>query len=237
MPQVRKIAIIGERDPAKRAHAGIEASLASFRRDLDAGLVYDWIPTAQITPDTIDRVLEDATGVWCAPGSPYANTTGAMLAIQYARQRKKAFLGTCGGFQHAVMEYARNVLGRDATHQENEPSARDPLIVKLSCSLLGAKAKVIADSRAGFAEILGGIESIEEFNCNYGVNVELKALFEGSDLVFVAHDEAGQIRAFRLAKHPFFVGTLFQPERRALTDGLHPIVQSFFQSALPPSKS
>jgi CTP synthase (UTP-ammonia lyase) len=154
-----------------------------------------------------------------------------MLAIQHARQRRKAFLGTCGGFQHALVEYAQNVLGHDAAHQETEPSAPEPLIVKLSCSLLGAKAKVIAVSHESFGAILGGIESIEEFNCNYGVNVAHQSIFEGSDLVFVAHDEAGQIRAFRVLDHPFFVGTLFQPERRALADGLHPIVRSFFQSA------
>jgi len=231
MPRTRRIAIVGERDLAKRAHAGIEASLALFGRDFGGGLVYDWISTALVTPDTIDRVLGDATGVWCAPGSPYSSTAGALLAIQHARQRKKAFLGTCGGFQYALMEFAQNVLGRDAAHQETEPSAPEPLIAKLSCSLLGAKARVIATAQHGFAEILGGTESIEEFNCNYGINVAIQAIFEGSDLVFAAHDEAGQIRAFRLANHPFFVGTLFQPERRALGEGLHPIVRSFLQSA------
>jgi len=156
MPRTRRIAIVGERDLAKRAHAGIEASLALFGRDFGGGLVYDWISTALVTPDTIDRVLGDATGVWCAPGSPYSSTAGALLAIQHARQRKKAFLGTCGGFQYALMEFAQNVLGRDAAHQETEPSAPEPLIAKLSCSLLGAKARVIATAQHGFAEILGG---------------------------------------------------------------------------------
>lgn len=231
MPRTRRIVIVGERDLTKRAHAGIEASLELFGREFGADFAYDWISTALVTPDTIDRVLGDATGVWCAPGSPYASTAGALLAIQHARERKKVFLGTCGGFQYALMEYAQNILGRDAAHQEIEPLAPEPLIAKLSCSLMGTKAKVIATDQHGFAEILGGKESIEEFNCNYGVNVAIQAVFERSDLVFVAHDEAGQIRAFRLASHPFFVGTLFQPERRALEEGLHPIVRSFFQSA------
>lgn len=234
MRRTRRIAIIGERNLAHRAHAGIEASLELFRRDFDPGLVYDWISTALVTPDSVDEILGKATGVWCAPASPYTSTTGALLAIQYAREHMKAFLGTCGGFQHALMEYAQNVLGRDAMHQEMQPSASQPLIAKLSCSLAGAKAKVIATQ--GFSEILGFAESTEEFNCNYGLNPDLEVIFKGTDLSFVARDEAGQVRAFRLARHPFFVGTLFQPERRALGEGLHPVVRTFLQSAEPNEK-
>ena len=154
-----------------------------------------------------------------------------MRAIRDARERRKAFLGTCGGFQHALMEFARNVLGRGAEHQEMNPSATEPLIAKLACSLTGARERVIASPHHGFADILGSAESIEEFNCNYGLNAAHWEIFAGSDLVFVAHDAAGQVRAFQLAGHPFFVGTLFQPERRALGGGLHPVVRAFLGSA------
>ena len=231
MGQTRRIAIVGERDMAKRAHAGIEASLALFRRDFDAGLTYEWIPTSRIDPGSVNQVFENATGVWCTPGSPYESTSGAILAIENARQHRKSFLGTCGGFQHALMEYAQNVLGREAAHEELLPSALNPLIVKLSCSLTGEKRKVIATGQNDFTDILGYTESIEEFNCDYGMSEGLRHIFDGSDLAFVAHDEAGQVRAFRLANHPFFIGTLFQPERRALGEELHPIVRAFLQSS------
>ena len=101
-----KIILVGERDLAKKAHQGIEASLALYRRDVDPGLDYEWISTASITAASLRAVLNDATGIWCTPGSPYESTYGALLAIEYARTEKKAFLGTCGGFQHALMEYA-----------------------------------------------------------------------------------------------------------------------------------
>ena len=79
--------------------------------------------------------------------------------------------------------------------------------------------------------MLGGPESIEEFHCNYGFNGDLTGLFKKSALRFVAHDEAGDLRAFRLDGHPFFVGTLFQPERRALAGSLHPVVAAFLTAA------
>ena len=227
----RKIALIGERDPAKRAHQGIEASLALFQRDVDRDLSYSWIDTAALTPESGDRILADSTGVWCVPGSPYNSTAGALLAIRHAREARKTFLGTCGGFQHALMEFAQSVLGRVAEHEEMTPSAREPLIMKLNCSLVGARGRIIATDRERFAALLGGPESIEEFHCNYGFNGDLTGIFSDSGLVFVAHDETGQARAFRLEHHPFFVGTLFQPERRALNDSLHPLVQAFLVAA------
>lgn len=47
-------------------------------------------------------------------------------------------LGTCGGFQHVVIEYARNVLGiADAQHAEHDPYASTLLVTPLSCSLAG----------------------------------------------------------------------------------------------------
>jgi len=230
---IRRIALVGERDLAKKAHWGIEASLALFRRDVDASLEYEWVRTSVLTEGTVERTLRDATGIWCTPGSPYESLSGALLAIRHARIGNKAFIGTCGGFQHALMEFSQNVLSRPAEHQELMPDAKAPLIVKLSCSLVGANGRVIATRPDRFAGILGAVESLEEFNCNYGVNDALADVFRGTDLEFVAHDELGQPRAFRLGRHPFFVGTLFQPERRALDGPIHPVVDAFLRAALP----
>lgn len=226
-PQI--VALVGERDLAKRAHAGIEASFALFQQLYPASVDFRWVPTASIAPGSAQEVLGDAAGVWCTPGSPYENTDGALEAIRYARMQSRAFLGTCGGFQHALMEYCATVLGRTAAHQELVSDAKDPLILKLSCSLVGAQARVLAKPGSWYAETVGASESIEEFNCNYGLSPAFEPFFAGSKLEFVARDEQGQVRAFRLADHPFFVGTLFQPERRALVGSLHPLVHAFLK--------
>ncbi len=231
--QTPRIALIGERDLAKRAHEGIEASLQRYRQETGSRCEHQWVPTASISPESVADGLRDATGIWCVPGSPYESTEGALTAIRHARIRGTAFLGTCGGFQHALMEFARNVLRRGAEHQEMTPEAKEPLIAKLSCSLAGAKGRVVATPSGRFSALLGADESLEEFNCNYGLNADLAGIFAGSDLVFVAHDGLEQIRAFQLNRHPFFVGTLFQPERRALAGSLHPVVRAFFEASGP----
>ena len=226
-----RIVLVGERDLGKKAHQGIEESLALYHRGVDSTLDYDWVHTASITPRSVQDIFRNATGIWCVPGSPYESTEGALIAIRHARAENIAFLGTCGGFQHALIEFARNVLLRPADHEEITPGAKDPLIVKLSCSLAETKGKVMVTMPEQFLGILGAGESIEAFNCNYGLNTNLSGIFAGSKLEFVAHDELGQVRAFRLTGHPFFVGTLFQPERTALVGALHPIVEAFFNAA------
>jgi CTP synthase (UTP-ammonia lyase) len=232
-----QIVLVGERDTSRKAHRSIEACFAIYREKTGHALDYSWLPTQAITTASVHRLLGEAAGVWCTPGSPYASALGAISAIQYARVEKRPFLGTCGGFQHALIEFSRNVLRRPAEHQELNPAATGALIVKLACSMVGAAGKVIATSAEGFAEILGATESMEEFNCDYGINRDLTGIFHGSGLVFVGHDELGQPRALRVRPHPFFIGTLLQPERRADVSSLHPVVQAFFNAARQSAES
>jgi CTP synthase (UTP-ammonia lyase) len=42
--------------------------------------------------------------------------------------------------------------------------------------------------------------------------------------------ERGEVRAVELDDHPFFVATLFQPERAALNSRLSPLVTAFVRA-------
>jgi CTP synthase (UTP-ammonia lyase) len=158
---------------------------------------------------------------------------GALLAIQFARENGIPFLGTCGGFQHAVLEFTKNVLRRPAEHAEENPAAENPVIQPLSCSLAGRTGRIIAEPGSGFERLLGASETREEFNCNYGFNASWETAYLGTALEFVARDELAQVRAVQVRTHPFFVGTLFQPERKVLSgSGVHPLVSAFVDRAL-----
>ena len=63
--------------------------------------------------------------------------------------------GTCGGFQHAVMEYAQNVLGMaEVNHEEYNTDASTFFITVLSCSLLGETRKLVGTDTNGEVRIL-----------------------------------------------------------------------------------
>jgi len=167
------------------------------------------------------------------PGSPYASIDGALRAIRFAREHGRPFLGTCGGFQHALIEYARNVLGlADADHAESSPEAEMPLIAPLSCALVGARGTIRFVPGSALAAIYGAPEAVEGYHCSYGLNPRYRSLLESSPLRISAVDEAGEVRGVELAGHPFFVATLFQPELSALAGTPHPLVRAFVAAAV-----
>jgi CTP synthase len=64
---------------------------------------------------------------------PQVIVLGALDAIRWARETGRPFLGTCGGFQHALIEFARNVLGiKDADSTEMNPNTPNPVIDMMS---------------------------------------------------------------------------------------------------------
>ncbi|RZA10062.1 MAG: hypothetical protein EOP02_35245, partial [Proteobacteria bacterium] len=134
------------------------------------------------------------------------------------------FLGTCGGFQHAVLEYARNVLGwADAEHGELVPGARRAVITPLSCALVEASDTVRLLPNTRIAQAYGSLDIHEGYRCSFGINPEFAhALLEG-EMIPGGHDAAGELRAMELLNHPFFVATLFQPERAALKGTTPPL--------------
>lgn len=110
-----RIALIGDYDPQVTAHQAIPVALEMAAEHSGLNVQWQWLATDDIHAET---PLHRFDGVWCVPASPYRSMDGALLAIRFAREQRRPFLGTCGGFQHAVLEYARNVLGwSDAEHE------------------------------------------------------------------------------------------------------------------------
>ena len=69
---------------------------------------WTWVSTVSVRDAATD--LAPYRGIWCVSASPYLNTQGAISSIRFAREQGVPFLGTCGGFQHALLEYAQNVM-------------------------------------------------------------------------------------------------------------------------------
>ncbi|HEX8149893.1 MAG TPA: CTP synthase [Pyrinomonadaceae bacterium] len=226
-----RVGLVGDYNPQVKAHVAIPKALALASGEEGLGVEAAWVATSSLGDDPGER-LAPFDALWCVPASPYANTEGALGAIRFARERRVPFLGTCGGFQHAVIEYARNVLGHArADHAETNAAAEMPLIAPLACALVGARGRVrfAAGSRVG--DIYGAGEAVEEYNCSYGFNPGYLPLLERSAMKVTGVDDEGGVRVVELPEHPFFVATLFQPERSALAGRTHPLVRAFLCAA------
>jgi CTP synthase (UTP-ammonia lyase) len=77
----------------------------------------------------------------------------------------------------------------------------------------------------------GTDEALEGYRCRYGLNPDFRDALTAGPLRVVAEDEAGDVRGIELDGHPFFVATLFQPERAALRGEVPPLVAAFVRAA------
>lgn len=180
-----------------------------------------------VNSDTVGdgKRLAEFAGLWCVPGMPYRSAEGVLRAIEQARVTHTPFLGTSAGFQYALIEYARNVLGLAAAeHQKSHPKAAMPFISPLGCALIGVKARVRLSPGSILRKAYGKSETVEEYRCSFGLNGRYRRLLEGQHLMVTAVDDQDEIRAVELDGHPFFVATLFQPELAAQPN---PLVQAF----------
>jgi len=154
-----------------------------------------------------------------------------LSAIRFARESRRPFLGTCGGFQHALLDYAEAAWGIAAAHAKSDPHADNPVVSPLMCALVEVKGSLHFESGSRLAKIYGSEVATEEYHCSYGLNPLYADRFQNGPMKVAARDDEGSIRAVELDDHPFFIGTLFQPERAALRDRLPPLVHAFVAAA------
>ncbi|MFC4064169.1 CTP synthase C-terminal region-related (seleno)protein [Actinoplanes subglobosus] len=227
---MKRIALVGDRSPTVRAHNRIPDLLDVLRDDEDID-VY-WIPT----PDAEDpAALRGFDGIWLVPGSPYRSAEGGITAAQVARLGGIPFLGTCGGFQHAMLEFARHECGflaaRHSEYAEGEEEDEDTLIVELSCSLAGHEAAVEVEAGSLIERLLGSSRTVERYHCSYGLADAHLELLTTHGMRFTGRDESGAVRVAELADHPFYLATLFQPELAGDGTDPHPIIRGFVAAA------
>ncbi|WP_028626422.1 CTP synthase C-terminal region-related (seleno)protein [Metapseudomonas resinovorans] len=223
MKQLR-IGLIGDRDDGITAHRAIPRALELAAQATGRALEGVWLATERLG----EARLDEYHGLWCVPGSPYRDTEGVLQAIAHTRRNAQPFLGTCGGFQHALLEHARHVLGwTDAEHAENSPDAPRAVISPLPCALRETLERVQLLPGSKLAQAYGAHEAFEGYFCGYGLNPDFREALTQGPLKVAATDALGAVRAVELDGHPFFVATLFQPERAALIGRLPPLVRAF----------
>ncbi|WP_391488551.1 CTP synthase C-terminal region-related (seleno)protein [Leclercia tamurae] len=223
-----RIALVGDYNPDVLAHQAIPLAIDDAAAVLDITADYDWLATTELTSPE-DLVGYDA--IWLVPASPYKNAQAAFIAARYARENSVPFLGTCGGFQHALIEYARNVLGwQDAAHAETDTEGR-MVIAPLTCSLVEQSDTIELRANTLIAKAYGQEEIEEGYHCNYGVSPEFAQELEKGDMRVTGWDAQGEIRAVELVTHPFFIATLFQHERAALAGRPAPLVHALLRAA------
>lgn len=225
----RSVAVLGEYAPTFPPHASTNAAIEHSRKILGADISADWVSTADVEP----RLFERYSGIWVAPGSPYKDLEKTLWTIRYAREHNIPCFGTCGGFQHSVLEYARNVLGFiDAQHAEYDPYASKLFISQLACSLADREMQLNFVPGSQVAAIYGGLSTTEHYYCNFGVNPDRIRELKQGPLNITGSDIEGGVRVIEYPSHPFFIGVLFVPQTRSTPETPHPLVTAFLRAVV-----
>jgi CTP synthase (UTP-ammonia lyase) len=221
-----RIGIIGDFNPENPTHIFTNNGIQHAAEALGAPIEAVWLATDQ------PAEYGQFQGLFGSPGSPYKNFYRALSGIRYARENNVPFLGTCGGSQHMMIEYARNVMGLvDAAHAESDPYASCLFVTPLSCSLVGKTMEVTIKSTSIAAAAFGAERSMEAYYCNFGLNPQYQEQLENSGLAITGKDADGEVRIVELASHAFFVGTLFVPQAKSRSGVPHPLVSAFCRAA------
>lgn len=226
-----KIALIGDYRPNVTAHVCAPRAIELAAKAIDAPVSACWIETRWLGGTGVEGLTGSFDAIWCVPASPYRDQTAVLEAIRIVRTRNIPFLGTCGGFQHAVIEYARNELALPhANSTEDDPDTACAVVDQMTCSLREVSSTIRLSQGSRLAAIYGAPEISEPYNCGYGFNPQFESRFINSALKFCGYDDSP--KAFELEGHGFFIGTAFQPERSALENTVHPLIKSFVEAAV-----
>jgi len=216
------IALVGKYD-LEDAYLSVNEALkhAGLERGVDVNVL--WVDSEEMTDDHEAR-LREADGVVVPGGFGSRGTAGKIEAIRYAREHGVPFLGLCLGFQLAVVEYARNVLGLEGAHSaEIDAETPHPVIDLLpeqydledlgGTMRLGAHETEIEPGTLA-AEVYGAGACTERHRHRYEVNPEYFEDFADTDLVF-SGQSGNRMEILELDGHPYFLGTQFHPEFRS----------------------
>lgn len=203
----------------------IEASLLSPDKE----------PESESSPEEVEETwkrMRNCDGIVVPGGFGSRGIEGKITAIEYARTSKIPFLGICLGMQAAVIEYARNVLGRERAHsaefvQELKKDQEDVVMfmpegdrkIMGGTMRLGARETVLKKGSLAY-EVYGGGDGniMERHRHRYEVNPAVVPDLETSGLLFVGRNTDGSgermevIELDSKAEHPYFIAAQFHPE-------------------------
>ena len=222
-----KIGVMGKYASLRDAYASIDKAIEHCGIHLNAAVELHWLDTSALDSTAkVAATLKDMDGIIVPGGFGQRGVEGKIRCVEHARTSKLPFLGICLGFQMAVIEYARNVLGlRDANSTEFDPATAHAFISELpdqkklegivggTMRLGGQDVQLDPDS---FASKLYGATTVRErFRHRYEVEPNYIDALQSAGLHFSGRHTKHpimQVLELGASDHPCFIAAQFHPE-------------------------
>ncbi len=219
------IGITGKYAALRDAYASIDKALEHCAANLSVDINARWIDTTEMDEHSTAETLAGVHGVIVPGGFGVRGVEGKISCVKHCRENQIPYMGICLGFQVAVIEYARNVLGwKDANSTEFDAHAGHAVISELpeqkeieglggSMRLGGQKVMIEDNTLASF--LYGGTQVRERFRHRWEVETKYIDELQGAGLHFSGKHPVHpimQILELPAAVHPYFVAGQFHPE-------------------------
>lgn len=241
------IGLVGKYVSLPDAYKSIAEAFIHAGAQNDCKVRLKWISSEEISKETVEGILGGLHGVLVAPGFGERGLEGKIEAIRYVRENKIPFLGICLGMQCAVVEFARNVLGLEASSTELNARTKNPVIdmmeeqkkitTKGGTMRLGSYAcKVKKGSKA--YSVYGDTAIQERHRHRYEFNNKYLHQMEEAGLKAVGvNPDSDLVEIVELKDHPWFIGVQYHPELKSTVLNPHPLFVGFVEAALKNKKN
>ena len=129
-----------------------------------------------------------------------------------------------------LVEHARTLLGIDAASHAEYGTGGVEVVSLLSCSLTESEIEISITPGTRLDAIhRGERRRTERTHCNYGLSPDFAFIATSAGMQVSAIDDTGEVRAVERADHPFFVGSLYQPQRTSTPERPHPLWVAFVE--------
>ncbi|GJQ30231.1 MAG: CTP synthetase [Phycisphaerae bacterium] len=241
-PRDLRVGVLGKYAGLRDAYASIDKAVEHCGVHLGAKVTLDWLETTHVNNTNVASLLDGLDAVIVPGGFGARGVEGKIAAVRYCREHALPYLGICLGFQVAVIEFARHVLGlHDANSTEFAPATTHPVISELpeqkrieglgGTMRLGAQdVQILPGSLA--AHLYADAPLIRErFRHRYEVDPEYVDRLQAAGLVFSGKHPTRPIMQVlelraptpggrgpggglgeELPTHPFFLAAQFHPE-------------------------
>jgi CTP synthase (UTP-ammonia lyase) len=113
---------------------------------------------------------------------------------------------------------------------------------KAQGAMVGKKLAIRLKPGSRAASFYGAAEIVESYYCNFGLNPEYREPLESAGLVISGWDDTdispsadprtAEARVLELPDHPFFLATLYVPQKASTPERPHPLIAAFCESML-----
>jgi len=229
-----EIALVGKYTKLEDAYASVIKALNHASLALNHRLRLTYIAASDLENTTKAtnpvqfheawKTLCQCQGVLIPGGFGQRGIEGKIAAAQWARTTQKPLLGICLGLQCAVIEFARNVLGKQNAHStEIDPDTPHPVVIDMpehnqgqlgGTMRLGKRQTIFKTQDSIMRHLYGNENMVEERHRHrYEVNPAMIKEFEDAGMTFVGHDsDATRMEIMELKNHPFYAAVQYHPE-------------------------